>query len=111
MVLTPEALGVKSNKLRQKGTGLMTNDTLDIQRIRQTVQLYFDGMYRSDVEKLKKAFHPSAALMGYFSGNLTRLPLEKWLEMVRDKYNISDDDKTETIKISTIGTSLPSTIT
>lgn len=110
MVLTPEALGVKSNKLRQKGTGLMTNDTLDIQRIRQTVQLYFDGMYRSDVEKLKKAFHPSAALMGYFSGNLTRLPLEKWLEMVAarpspakngEEYNMSlvSMDLTETVAV------------
>lgn len=60
----------------------MTDDTLDLQRIRQTVQLYFDGMFHSDVEKLKKAFHPTAALMGYFSGNLTHIPLEKWLEMV-----------------------------
>jgi hypothetical protein len=60
----------------------MTDDTLDLQRIRQTVQLYFDGMYHSDVEKLKKAFHPNAALMGYFSGNLTHIPLEKWVEMV-----------------------------
>jgi hypothetical protein len=60
----------------------MTDDSLDLQRIRQTVQLYFDGMYHSDVAKLKKAFHPTAALMGYFSGNLTHIPLEKWLEMV-----------------------------
>lgn len=60
----------------------MNDDTLDLQRIRQTVQLYFDGMYHSDLEKLKKAFHPTAALMGYFSGNLTHIPLEKWLGMV-----------------------------
>ncbi len=60
----------------------MTDDTVDIQRIRQTVQLYFEGMYHSDVDKLKKAFHPSAALMGYYNGNLAHIPLEKWLEMV-----------------------------
>ena len=60
----------------------MTDDTVDIQRIRQTVQLYFEGMYHSDVDKLRKAFHPSAALMGYYSGNLAHIPLEKWLEMV-----------------------------
>jgi hypothetical protein len=60
----------------------MNDDALDLPRIRQTVQLYFDGMYHSDVEKLKKAFHPSASLTGYFSGNLTHIPLEKWLEMV-----------------------------
>lgn len=60
----------------------MTDDTLDIQGIRQTVQLYFDGMHNSDVDKLKKAFYPSAALSGYFGGNLVHIPLEKWLEMV-----------------------------
>ncbi len=60
----------------------MTDDTVTMQSIRQTVQLYFDGMYHSDIEKLKKAFHPTASLMGYFSGSLTYIPLEKWLEMV-----------------------------
>jgi hypothetical protein len=60
----------------------MTDDIVDIQRIRQTVQLYFEGMYHSDVNKLGKAFHPSAVLMGYYSGNLAHIPLEKWLEMV-----------------------------
>ncbi len=62
----------------------MSDDNMDIQNIRQTVQLYFDGMYYSDGDKLKKAFHPSAVLMGYFSGNLIHLPIEKWVEMVAD---------------------------
>ncbi len=60
----------------------MTDNATDLQRIRETVQLYFDGMYHSDVEKLKKAFHASAALMGYYDGNLGHIPLENWLEMV-----------------------------
>ncbi|MBI4765479.1 MAG: nuclear transport factor 2 family protein [Deltaproteobacteria bacterium] len=60
----------------------MNDDMVDMQRIRQTVQLYFEGMYHSDVDKLRKAFHPGAVLMGYYSGNLAHIPLEKWLEMV-----------------------------
>jgi protease I len=60
----------------------MTDNATDLQRIRETVQLYFDGMYHSDVEKLRKAFHASAALMGYYDGNLAHIPLENWLEMV-----------------------------
>ena len=60
----------------------MADDVMDIQAIRQTVQLYFDGMYQSDIEKLKQAFHPSAALMGHFNGNLVHIPIQKWLDMV-----------------------------
>ncbi len=63
----------------------MTDNTTDLQLIRQTVQLYFDGMYHSDVEKLKKAFHASAALMGYYDENLAHIPLENWLEMVKER--------------------------
>jgi hypothetical protein len=60
----------------------MTDDTMDIKHIRETVQLYFDGMYFSDGDKLKKAFHPSAVLTGHFNGGLIQLPIEKWIEMV-----------------------------
>ncbi len=63
----------------------MTDNATDLQLIRQTVQLYFDGMYNSDVETLRKAFHPTAALMGYYDGTLTHIPLENWLEMVKDR--------------------------
>ena len=38
----------------------MSQDTADLELIKQTVQYYFDGLYHSDVEKLKKAFHPNS---------------------------------------------------
>ena len=60
----------------------MINDSTDIQLIRQTAQLYFDGMYNSDINTLKKAFHTSANLMGYYNGELLHLSLKEWLEMV-----------------------------
>ena len=63
----------------------MTDNATDLQLIRQTVQFYFDGMYNSDVETLRKAFHPTAALMGYYDGTLAHIPLENWLEMVKER--------------------------
>jgi hypothetical protein len=42
----------------------------DTELIQQTVQHYFDGLYHSDVEKLEKAFHPNAQVIGHFQGTL-----------------------------------------
>ena len=61
----------------------MSNNASDFELIAQTVQLYFEGMYHSDVEKLKKAFHPTAVLHGYIEGELIHLPLDGWLERVK----------------------------
>jgi hypothetical protein len=77
----------------------MTNDIVDMQRIRQTVQLYFEGMYHSDVDKLRRAFHPSAALMGYYSGNLAHIPLEKWLEMVAARAAPADNGEAYNMRL------------
>ena len=35
----------------------MNKHPTDLELIQQTVQYYFDGLYNSDIEKLKKAFH------------------------------------------------------
>jgi hypothetical protein len=60
----------------------MSNNASDLDLIVQTVQLYFEGMYHSDVEKLKKAFHSKAVLHGYIEGEFIHLPLDGWLEHV-----------------------------
>jgi protease I len=61
----------------------MSKNASDFDLIARTVQLYFEGMYYSDVEKLKKAFHPNAVLHGYIEGELIHLPLDGWLERVK----------------------------
>ncbi len=38
----------------------MPRENTDLDKITQTVQYYFDGMYHSDTETLKKAFDPEA---------------------------------------------------
>jgi hypothetical protein len=60
----------------------MGNKASDLDKILEAVENYFQGMYHSDTERLKKAFHPEAYLMGYFQGKLARIPLEGWLGMI-----------------------------
>ena len=39
-------------------------------QIRDTIQLYFDGMYESSAEKTHRAFHPNAKITGYLEDGL-----------------------------------------
>lgn len=34
-------------------------------KLQQTIQRYFDGLYRSDIQLLEQVFHPSAVISGY----------------------------------------------
>jgi hypothetical protein len=61
----------------------MSKDKTDLELIQQTVQYYFDGLYHSDIEKLNKAFHPKAQVIGYFQGTLMIESLEQFLEFVK----------------------------
>jgi hypothetical protein len=61
----------------------MNMDRTDLELIQQTVQYYFDGLYHSDIEKLNKAFHPNAQVIGYFQGTLMFNSLEQFLEFVK----------------------------
>ena len=61
----------------------MDTKATDIELIQKTVQYYFDGCYHSDVEKLKKAFHPNSQVIGYFDGSLSFESLDGYLEFVK----------------------------
>lgn len=61
----------------------MNMDRTDLELIQQTVQYYFDGLYHSDIEKLNKAFHPNAQIIGNFQGTLMFNSLEQFLEFVK----------------------------
>ncbi|MGD8716425.1 MAG: nuclear transport factor 2 family protein [Desulfobacterales bacterium] len=63
----------------------MSNQKSDLDKITQTVQYYFDGMYNSDTESLKRAFAPEAFLHGYFGGQLRHLPFDAWLKQVEGR--------------------------
>jgi hypothetical protein len=57
----------------------------DSKAITETVQLYLDGLYEGDTDKLAKAFHPTSSLASEDNGVLTQLPREQWLERVRTR--------------------------
>ena len=55
----------------------------DRQAIQATVQLYLDGLYEGDAEKLAASFHPTSALTYEADGKITILPRDEWLAAVR----------------------------
>ena len=57
----------------------------DTSAITETVQLYLDGLYEGDADKIAKAFHPTSSLTSEDNGKLTPLPREQWLERVRSR--------------------------
>ncbi len=60
----------------------MSNNVSDLDLITQTVQLYFDGMYHKDLERLRKAFHSNAYLFGYLRGQPIHVSAEDWFKAV-----------------------------
>jgi hypothetical protein len=63
----------------------MSQQASDLALITQTVQWYFDGMYRRDLEKLRQAFHPQAYLFGYLRGKFTHILAQDWFKMVESR--------------------------
>ncbi len=59
--------------------------TADTKAITETVQLYLDGLYEGDADKIAKAFHPTSSLASEENGALTQLPRTQWLERVRSR--------------------------
>ena len=74
----------------------------DLDKITQTVQYYFDGMYHSDTETLKKAFDPDAFLHGYFEDQLVHLPFNAWLKQVESRPAPSKSGEAYEMKIVSV---------
>jgi len=60
----------------------MADSEKDLEMMASTVDHYFKGMYNGDVERLKKAFHPQAQVIGHFQGTLLFNSLEQFLDVV-----------------------------
>jgi hypothetical protein len=58
--------------------------------ISETVQDYFEGMHFRDIDRLRKAFHPTACLYGYRNGEFTYLQLEQWLGRLESRPTPAD---------------------
>ena len=54
----------------------------DRSSVEAVIQLYFDGLYESDIAKLGAAFHPTADLRWQDKGELHVLTYQDWLDRV-----------------------------
>lgn len=53
--------------------------------IQAAVQVYLDGLYEGDTDKLAQAFHPTSALTWEQDGAVSVLPRDEWLKAVRER--------------------------
>jgi hypothetical protein len=79
----------------------------DKQAIRDTVQLYLDGLYEGDAEKLASSFHPTSALTYEADGKITILPRDEWLAAVRARPSPRSQGLSREDEILTIDQSSP----
>jgi hypothetical protein len=79
----------------------------DRQAIQQTVQLYLDGLYEGDAEKLAASFHPTSALTYEADGKITILPRDEWLAAVRARPSPRSQGLSREDEILTIDQSSP----
>lgn len=59
--------------------------TDDRSEIDQVIATYLDGLYEGDADMLARAFHPTSALASANAGQITVIPRDQWLEIVRKR--------------------------
>ena len=69
--------------------------------IQKTIQTYFDCMYESDPDKVRRAFHPNARITGYINGRLQEMTVPTFADMVASQQP-SAKEKGETIQLETV---------
>lgn len=57
------------------------------------IQLYFDGLYEGNAEKIGAAFHPTADLRWQEKGELQVLAVPDWLERIRKRPSAKAEGK------------------
>lgn len=57
------------------------------------IQLYFDGLYEGNADKLGEAFHPTADLRWLEKGELQVLTVPDWLDRVRKRPSAKAEGK------------------
>jgi hypothetical protein len=85
----------------------MSNDLAAVEAVLQT---YFDGMYEGDVEKLRRAFHPTADLRSVGAdGTLAVMPRAAWFDLVKSRPSPKSQDLSRHDWVVTIDRSGPAT--
>jgi hypothetical protein len=80
-----------------------------IRQIEATVQTYFDGLYEGDADKIASVFHPVSHLYVANGDEVTDLPREQWLKMVRERASAKSQNLERRDRIVSIDQSGPET--
>lgn len=75
--------------------------------IEAALQLYFDGLYEGDVDKLARVFHPSAVLSSATDGSLAQMTCAEYLDLVRSRPSPKSRNAPRVDKVLSIDTSGP----
>jgi hypothetical protein len=59
-----------------------SKDRAAVKAVEDTLQLYFDGLYNSDTERLAQAFHRQAIYASATEGALVHMPMSEYFAMV-----------------------------
>jgi hypothetical protein len=65
----------------------------DRSTVEKVIQLYFDGLYEGDADKIGEAFHPSADLRWVEKGELQVLEVPDWLDRIRKRPSAKSEGK------------------
>jgi Putative lumazine-binding len=65
----------------------------DRSTVEKVVNLYFDGLYEGDADKLGAIFHPTADLRWQEKGELQVLSVPDWLDRVRKRASAKAEGK------------------
>jgi len=55
---------------------------MDTNKIKEVIQLYFDGSFDGKADNMKRVFHPAAHIYGYDHGALEDMPKEAFVALV-----------------------------
>jgi Putative lumazine-binding len=81
----PGAIRIPDKRIKPM-TGKPSKDTDDVGSIKGVIQLYLDGLYEGDADKIAGAFHPTSALTSISEGgDLQITPRDQWLNNVRGR--------------------------
>ncbi len=65
----------------------------DRSSVEAAVQLYFDGLYEGDADKIGAVFHPTADLRWQDKGELQILKVSDWLDRIRKRPSAKSEGK------------------
>ncbi len=82
----------------------------DVAEIEKVLQVYFDGLYEGDTEKLGQAFHPMSHLYSVGSdGKVADFPRTDWFKMVESRPSAKSQNGERRDRIVSIDFSGPAT--